>query len=266
MNTLQRCRQRICVLVLVSGSLSICSGLRAQAPKPAAAQTSAAPTSAAPQTPDQPPLKQEELEQLLAPIALYPDPLITQVLMASTYPLEIVQADRWVKAHKDLKDAALTTALEKETWDASVKSLVNFPTVLAMMSEKLDLTMKLGDAFIAQQADVMSTIQRLRAKAKATGNLESNDKQVITVQAPPPPSTTVVVQQTTPPPTEIIVIQPANPQVVYVPTYSPTVVYGAWPYPAYPPAPYYPPGYVASNVLAFGAGVACGAAWGYAIK
>src|SRR4051812_47451238 len=103
------------------------------------------PTTSPAAVPDKPPLKQEELEQLLAPIALYPDPLITQVLMASTYPLEIVQADRWAKTHKDLKEAALTAALEKETWDASVKSLVNFPTVLAMMSEKLDLTMKLGD-------------------------------------------------------------------------------------------------------------------------
>src|SRR5258706_15738694 len=225
--------------------------LAAAAPAP---QTKLAIARAA--VPDKPPLKQEELEQLLAPIALYPDPLITQVLMASTYPLELVQADRWAKAHKDLKDAALTTALEKETWDASVKSLVNFPTVLAMMSEKLDLTMKLGDAFIAQQADVMSTIQRLRAKAKATGNLESNDNQVITVQAPPLPSPPVRVQQTTPPPTEIIVIQPAQPQVIYVPTYSPTVVYGPWPYPAYPPAPYYPPGYGAWNMMSFGLRVA----------
>src|SRR5258708_6902853 len=132
MNNRQRCRKAVWVLTVISASLSMCSGLQGQAAKPAAPAT-------APVAPDKPPLKQEELEQLLAPIALYPDPLITQVLMASTYPLEIIQADRWAKAHKDLKDAALTTALEKESWDASVKSLVNFPTVPAMITQKLDL-------------------------------------------------------------------------------------------------------------------------------
>src|SRR4030043_259767 len=105
--------------------------------------------------------KQEELDQMLAPIALYPDSLLTQVLMASTYPLEIVQADRWAKQNKDMKGDALAKALEAQSWDPSVKSLVNFPQVLAMMSEKLDWTKKLGDAFLAQQKDVMGTIQKL---------------------------------------------------------------------------------------------------------
>jgi hypothetical protein len=213
-----------------------------------------------------PPLKREELEQLLAPIALYPDSLLSQMLMASTYPLEIVQAERWAKQHKDLKDAALTAELEKQPWDPSVRSLVNFPEVLAMMSEKLDLTMKLGDAFIAQQADVMRTIQNLRAKAQAEGNLKSNEQQKVVVEPPPAPGeqTTVIVEQAAPPPTQIIKIEPAQPEVIYVPSYSPTYVYGGWPYPSYPPAPYYPPGYVASNMISFGVGVACGAAWGYA--
>jgi hypothetical protein len=230
----------------------------------ALAQAPAAPApSAAPDPTDKPPLKQEELDQMLAPIALYPDSLLTQVLMASTYPLEIVQADRWAKTHKGLKDAELTAALEKETWDASVKSLLNFPEVLGMMSEKLDLTIKLGDAFIAQQADVMNTVQKLRGKAKGEGNLASNEQQKVSVQ-PAPAQTTITVEQVTPPPTEIIVIEPTQPEVVYVPSYSPSYVYGTWPYPGYPPAPYYPPGYVASNMVSFGVGVAVGAAWGYA--
>ena len=199
-------------------------------------------------------LSPEQLDQLVAPIALYPDSLLTQVLMASTYPLEIVQADRWVKANASLKGDALAKALEQQTWDPSVKSLVNFPDVLEMMSEKLDITSKLGDAFISQQKDVMDSVQRLRSKAKAAGNLESNQQQTVTVNQAPAGSTT----------TQTIVIQPAQTEVVYVPTYNPTVVYGAWPYPAYPPYPYYPPSYVASNVLSFGVGVACGVAWGYA--
>jgi hypothetical protein len=191
--------------------------------------------------------KQEELDQLAAPIALYPDELIAQILMASTYPLEVVQADRFAQKNKTLKGDTLTKALEAQEWDPSVKSLVNFPQVLTMMSEKLDWTQKLGDAFLAQQKDLMNTIQSLRAKAQAAGNLKTTKEQ------------TVIVEE------KIIKIEPASPQVIYVPTYNPTVVYGAWPYPAYPPYYYYPPGYVAArSMFWFGAGVAAGAAWGYA--
>ena len=195
------------------------------------------------------PFSQEELDQIVAPIALYPDSLLAQIFMASTYPLEVVQAARWVKTNKTLKADALTAALEKENWDPSVKSLVNFPQVLDMMNEKLDWTQKIGDAFLAQQKDVMDTVQKLRAKAQAEGNLKTTQQQ------------TVVVEKET----QTIIIESANPQVVYVPTYNPTVVYGAWAYPAYPPYTYYPPGYTAGAALfAFGAGVAVGAAWGYA--
>jgi hypothetical protein len=191
--------------------------------------------------------KAEELEQILAPIALYPDSLLTQVLMASTYPLEIVQADRWAKQNKDMKGDPLAKALEAQRWDPSVKSLVNFPQVLAMMSEKLDWTQKLGDAFLAQQKDVMGTVQKLRAKAQASGNLKTTKEQVVKVEK------------------EIIIIEPASPQVIYVPAYNPTVVYGVWAYPAYPPYPVYPPGYVATTAaFSFAAGAAVGAAWGYA--
>ncbi len=191
--------------------------------------------------------KAEELDQILAPIALYPDSLLTQILMASTYPLEIVQADRWAKQNKDMKGDALAKALEAQPWDPSVKSLVNFPQVLSMMGEKLDWTQKLGDAFLSQQKDVMGTIQRLRAKAQASGNLKTTKEQVVKVEQ------------------EVIIIEPASPQVVYVPAYNPAVVYGTWAYPAYPPYPVYPPGYVATTAaFSFMAGAAVGAAWGYA--
>jgi uncharacterized membrane protein YgcG len=191
--------------------------------------------------------KPEELEQMLAPIALYPDSMLSQILMASTYPLEVVQADRWAKQNKDLKGDPLTAALEKQPWDPSVKSLVNFPQVLAMMSEKLDWTQKLGDAFLAQQKDVMAKVQDLRRKAVEAGNLKTTNEQKVVVEK------------------ETIIIESASPQVVYVPTYNPTVVYGTWAYPAYPPAYYYPPGYAAGTaLLSFGAGMAVGAAWGYA--
>ncbi len=215
---------------------------------------------------EKPALKPDELEQLLAPIALYPDSLLTQMLMASTYPLEIVEADRWVKKNKDLKGDDLAKELEKQTWDASVKSMVNFPDQLAVMSEKLDITMKLGDAFIDQQADVMNTIQVLRNKAQAAGNLKS-DQQVKVEAAPAPAPAAAQQQQTTvvQQPPQIITIQSSSPTVVPVPAYDPTKAYGAWPYP--PPPPYYPPrppGYIASSVISFGVGVACGAAWGYA--
>jgi len=193
-----------------------------------------------------PAFSQGELEQILAPIALYPDDVLAQILMASTYPLEIVEADRWVKRNSGLKGDALTAALEKERWDPSVKSLVNFSQVLAMLSEKLDWTQKLGDAFLSQEKDVMQAVQTLRRKAESSGNLKSTPEQKVIVEK------------------ETIIIQPSNPQVVYVPAYNPTVVYGAWAYPSYPPYAYYPPGYVATGVFAFAAGVAVGAAWGYA--
>jgi hypothetical protein len=195
------------------------------------------------------PFKQEELDQLVAPIALYPDSLLAQIFMASTYPLEVVLAGKWAKANQSLEGDALTAALEKEDWDPSVKSLVNFPQVLDMMNEKLDWTQKLGDAFLAQQKDVMDTVQKLRAKAEAEGNLKTTEEQKVVVEKE----------------TQTIIIEPAKTEVVYVPTYNPTVVYGPWWYPAYPPYYYYPPGYVAGAALfSYGVGVAMGAAWGYA--
>ncbi len=189
--------------------------------------------------------KQEQLDQMLAPIALYPDDLLTQILMASTYPLEIVQAARWTKQNEKLQGDALTEALEKQDWDPSVKSLVNFPDVLSKMNEKLEWTQNLGDAFLAQEKEVMDTIQNLRKKAQEAGNLKDTEQQKVVVEK------------------ETIVIQPTNPEVIYVPSYNPAVVYGAWWWPAFPP---FPPFFLPPPGMLFGAGMrfAAGAAWGYA--
>ena len=189
--------------------------------------------------------KQEQLEQMLAPVALYPDSLLAQILMASTYPLEVVQADRWIKQNSTLKGDALKAGLAKQDWDASVKAIVSFPQVLSMMSEQLDWTQKLGDAFLARQSDVMDAVQRLRAKAYAQKGLKDTKEQKVIVED------------------KIIRIEPADPVVVYVPVYNPVVVYGPWAYPQYPP--YYWPVYWGAPVyatgVAFAAGVAVGIAW-----
>jgi hypothetical protein len=192
---------------------------------------------------------QAQLEALVAPIALYPDPLVSQILMASTYPLEVSEATNWLRSNGQLKGDALNNALQQQNWDPSVKSLVSFPPVLNMMGSQLSWTQNLGNAVLAQQSDTMNAIQALRAKAKNSGALQSNAQQTVSTQGSGSPET--------------IVIQPANPQVVYVPAYSPSV-YGPWQYPAYPPAAYYPPGYSAGTaLLSFGVGMAVGAAlWG----
>ena len=195
----------------------------------------------------------QELDQLLAPIALYPDQLLGQILMASTYPLEVIEAARWlqVPANAALKGDQLAAALEEKDWDPSVKALVPFPRVLQMMNDELEWMEKLGDAFLAQEADVMESVQRLRQQAQAAGKLQSTSEQVVTTQG------------------QTIVIEPATPEVIYVPVYNPLVVYGVWPYPGFPP--YYfppPPGYFFGNVLLVGIGFGIGFAiveplWGW---
>jgi hypothetical protein len=191
-----------------------------------------------------PAFRPEEIDQLTAPIALYPDSLLAQTLAASTYPLEIVQAARFVQQSKDLKGEKLMAAAKDKDWDPSVKAMLEFPDVLRMMNEKLEWTEKLGNAFLSQQKDVMASVQRLRKKAQESGNLKTTKEQKVIVEEK----------------TKVIVIEPANPQVVYVPVYNPTVVYGVWAYPAYPPPP--PPGFMAATAaFSFAAGVAVGAAW-----
>ena len=193
-------------------------------------------------------LKPEQLDALVAPIALYPDTLLAEILMASTYPLEVVEADRWAEANKNLKGDALKAAVDKQSWDDSVKSLVATPSVLDMMSTKLDWTQALGNAVLAQQPDVMDAVQRLRAKAEANNKLMSTPQQTVSTQ-----------QQDG---QQAIVIAPTDPDTIYVPYYDPSVVYGPWPYPAYPPYYWPAPGYIAGGIIAtgiaFGAGYALG--------
>ncbi len=241
--------------ILVSASLVVSPVLaQAPAPPPAPQATSSAAEFSA-----------EQLDALLAPIALYPDPLLAQVLMASTYPVEIVAASRWLASadNKDLKGDDLATALAAQPWDPSVKSLVPFPQVLEMMNQQLDWTQQLGYAVATQQEDVMDSVQRLRRQAQEAGTLQSTPQQTVTTVA-------TTTADGTPAPEPAIVIQPADPQVVYVPVYNPAVAFGIWPYPATPPV-YFPapPGYAIGTAfasgLAFGAGVAVvGSLWGWA--
>jgi hypothetical protein len=191
----------------------------------------------------------QQLDQMLAPIALYPDELLSNVLMASTYPLDVVEAARWRKdaANAALTGNALVDALASKTWDPSIKALVQFPDVLNMMSNQLDWTQKLGDAFSAQQEDVMNEVQLLRQKADASGHLRSNSQQTVARDD------------------GAYVIRPADPDTVYVPAYEPSVVYGPWWYPDYPPYYWGYPGAVFTNGYFWGAaGIAiAGGIWGW---
>ena len=195
------------------------------------------------------PATAEELQSLVAPIALYPDALVAQILSAATFPDQVAVASYWLEENKALSGSALMTAVNKQTWDLSVKALTEFPTVLNNMAQNLSWTSQLGEDYHNQQADVMKAIQTLRAKAKASGNLKSGAQITVVQQSP-----------------QTIVIEPTNPQVVYVPQYNPAVIYGT---------PYVVPNYstadvVAAGVLSFGAGMAVGAmmsggccGWGY---
>ncbi len=192
-------------------------------------------------------LPAEQLDSLLAPIALYPDPLLSQILVASTYPLEIVEADRWLQQNPTLKDKALTEAAAKMSWDPSVQAMVIYADVLKRMDENITWTTDLGNAFLAQQNDVMDAVQRLRQKAQQSGKLQTTPQQTVTVK--------------TEDSKQYVVIEPSSPQVIYVPQYNPVVVYGPAPviYP-YPPIIYPSTGaIVAAGVISFSAGLAVGA-------
>jgi hypothetical protein len=235
------------VVLAASASLAIEPLAFAQQAGAPAPQTAAA--APATQAPAGKTFSQQQLDELLAPIALYPDALLAQILMAATYPLEVVEAARWQKANASLKDKALEDALQQQTWDPSVKSLTAVPQVLTMMNEKLDWTTKLGDAFLAQQEDVLKTAQTLRAKADQAGNLKSSPE--------------MTVKKETENSVQVIKIEQPKPDVVYVPTYDPATIYGPWWYPAPPPYYYYPPGYAYGAGLAFATGIVVGAAiWG----
>lgn len=190
-------------------------------------------------------LKPEQLEARVAPIALYPDELLANVLAASTYPLEAVQADRWLKERKSLKGDALKKEVDKQSWDDSIKALASTAEVLTMMSDKLEWTKNLGDAFLAQQPDVMDAIQRLRTKAYDNKKLVTTKQQKVSVRT----------QENK----QVVVIEPAEPGTMYVPYYEPATVYGTWPYADYPPYYFGYPPYIGAGVMA--AGLAFGTAW-----
>ena len=196
----------------------------------------AAPARAA----DPPAFTVEQLDQMLAPIALFPDALLSQVLMASTYPSDVAQAADWAFANRNLEGDEAVKAVQDKPWDPSVQSLVAFPQVLAMLGEKPEWVHDLGDAFLAQPEAVMDSVQFLRSRAKNAGNLSSNEQQIVTVEAAPPPPQTIVVNAP-PPPAQIITIAPANPQVIFVPVYNPVHVFGPWWHPLFPPFFFPPP-------------------------
>lgn len=232
---LQVCLAIVCLTFLSANS----SVLRAQQPTsqapPVAAETGG--TAEAPKIPN------DQLDSLVAPIALYPDPLLSQTLVASTYPVELIQLQQWMGKNSGLKDQALADAVAKQPWDASIQGLAAFPDVVEKLAGNIQWTSDLGNAFLAQQSDVMAAVQRMRAKAQGTGTLKTGTQQKVETQ------TSSGGQQ-------VIVIEPADPKVVYVPSYDPATVYGASAYP-YPQA-----GYVAGTALAWGTGLALGAAWG----
>ena len=207
--------------------------------------TSPATTAASP-APEAPPIPADQLDSLVAPIALYSDPLLAQTLAASTYPLEIIQLQQWLDRNKGLKDKALVDAVAKQPWDPSVQTLAGTPDLLTRLAGNIQWTTDLGNAYLAQPNDVMDAVQRMRAKAQGTGNLKTSSEQVVQTK-------TVEGGK------QVIVVEPAKQDVVYVPSYDPAVVYGP---PAYPYYPYYYPGYYAGMGLAFGAGLWLGAAWG----
>ncbi len=230
----------VCAVLLVQCASVVLAQETPPPPQPAATPDSTAALAATTIPP-------EQLESLVAPIALYPDALLAQTLVASTYPLEIIQLQQWLAKNPDLKDDALAEAVAKQPWDPSIQSMAVVPDVVKRLADDVQWTTDLGNAFLAQQQDVMDAVQRMRKKAKDNGALESNEQQKV--------ETTVVEQKT------IIIVESANPEVIYVPTYVPTYVYGPPIYP-YPPIyypPYPPPG---AAFVTFSVGVMWGAAYG----
>ncbi len=253
MPTLQALRARLSGVYGAALVATLCGMLAAPAGAVPATQDApaAAPAAQAEATPESAKLTPDQLDSLVAPIALYPDPLLAQCLVAATYPIDVVAAQQWLAKNGTLKGEELTKAAEKEPWDPSVQALVLLPEALKVLSENIKWTQDLGDAFLAQQSDVMDAVQRLRLKAKDAGKLDSTEQQKVESKT---------VESKT-----VIEIQPASTQVVYVPTYSPTVIWGPPVYP-YPPM-YYPPYYAGGALIGFGVGIAVGigisGGWGW---
>lgn len=227
----------VCAVIILPSNLALCAMQQNPQP-PATTQASTGGQDVK--------LSNDQLDSLVAPIALYPDPLLAQTLVACTYPLEIVQLQQWLEQNKKLKDKALTDAVQKQNWDPSIQAMAPFPDLVKQLSQNIKWTDELGNAFLAQQSDVMDAVQRMRAKAVEKGALKSNEQQKV--------ETKTVESKT------VVVVQPAKTEVVYVPSYDPVAVWGA-PYYPYPPVVY--PAYPAGGMLlSFGVGVAMGAAWG----
>src|SRR5437660_173853 len=227
----------VCVVLLAHGEIALLAQDAQQATPAATAEEPAAEK-----------LSPDQLDSLVAPIALYPDPLLAQTLAASTYPLELIQLQQWMAKNKDLKDKALADAVAKQPWDPAIQSMAALPDVVKRLADDIQWTTDLGNAFLSQQSDVMDAVQRMRKKAQDKGNLKSTEQQKV--------ETKVIENKS------VILVEQANPQVVYVPSYDPVVVYGAAYYP-YPPIYYPPAGYYAAGMaISFGVGVAMGAYWG----
>jgi hypothetical protein len=225
----------VCTIAIVPGDTL------ASMPSPGSAQAASPQDQAAKIPPDQ-------LDSLVAPIALYPDPMLAQTLVASTYPLELIQLQQWLAKNPGLKDKALADAAMKQPWDPSIQALAALPELVKRLADEIQWTTDLGNAFLAQQSDVMDAVQRMRKKAQDTGNLKSTEQQKV--------ETKVIESKS------VIVVEQADPQVVYVPSYDPVVVYGPPVYP-YPPIYYPPAGYYAAGLaISFGVGMMMGAAWG----
>src|SRR5262245_2474602 len=240
-----------CLIAIICATCGTC---RANSPPPTGANNQSPTVASGPAVPESqeqeaaqiPP---DQLDSLVAPIALYPDPLLAQTLAASTYPLELMQLQQWLEKNKGLKDKALVDAVSKQPWDASIQAMAALPDVVNRLANDIQWTTDLGNAFLSQQSDLMDAVQRMRQKAQGTGALKSNEQVKV--------ETKVVESKT------VVVVEQSSPEVVYVPSYNPTVVYGAPVYP-YPPVYYppYTPGIVAASAISFGVGVAMGAAWG----
>ena len=233
LQTVRECTAILCVAIILPGSTEV---VAAQTQQPSADAEQAAVKIPA-----------DQLDSLVAPIALYPDALLSQTLVASTYPLEVIQLKQWLDQHKDLKGKALADAAEKQDWDPSIQAMAALPDLVKQLADNIKWTTDLGNAFLAQQSDVMDAVQRMRKKAQDAGNLKPSEQQKV--------ETKVIESK------QVVIIEQASPEVIYVPSYNPTVVYGAPVYP-YPPIAYPPPGYYAAGMaISFGVGVAMGAFW-----
>jgi len=232
----QRAASLCLMIATVTSLLSACAGNSypdPQMPVYPQSYTQSSNYDTAPQT-----ISSEQLQSLVSPIALYPDALLSLMLLASTYPLEVAEAYNWRRGNAALKGSALQDALKAQSWNDSVKSLISFPQAFNMMGDKLQWTQNLGNAYKLQPADTMKAVQALRKRAIKAGTLKSNQQITVTTDA-----------------SSNVLIVPANTQIVYVPSYSPDVVYAPWPYPDYPPYPSYNPAW---GAMSFGLGLAVG--------